>query len=394
MSKAISVEGWRFLPHSYAIVNQFQCLEMLRRKEWELHHRDVPFYGPSWRQTRGIFDSDSEERLDGIAAPPVHSAMDVTYRIAFPFNFKPSRSTRTFVFATSEGQYVPAHHICGAMPLSVATRDSDATIITPSRWSREGLLRSGADVTRIAIVPHGIDPEIFKPSENRAGVGSGEREFVFLNVGAMSGAKNMSLLLQAFAAIVQRFPMARLHLKGLDSFYRSARLLHEAVKVLTEAELNFVRPRLRYSGEILSHRQMAELYRSAHVYVSPYTAEAFNIPVLEACACGIPVICTGGGPTDEFTDPRSSLRIDSAIGKARAGLQEMRFLVPSLDSLIAHMERVQKDLDWCKAAGAAASSLARREFSWTAVVDRLVQVLLSPLAKTPDSRPTDRCGAY
>jgi glycosyltransferase involved in cell wall biosynthesis len=39
----IIVEGWRFLPHSYAIANQFQLLEMLKYPNLEIFHKDIPY---------------------------------------------------------------------------------------------------------------------------------------------------------------------------------------------------------------------------------------------------------------------------------------------------------------------------------------------------------------
>ena len=34
--KNILIEGWRFIPHSYSVVNQFQCLELLKRADVQI----------------------------------------------------------------------------------------------------------------------------------------------------------------------------------------------------------------------------------------------------------------------------------------------------------------------------------------------------------------------
>ncbi|MEG4807439.1 glycosyltransferase family 4 protein [Microcoleus sp. F8-D3] len=60
----------------------------------------------------------------------------------------------------------------------------------------------------------------------------------------------------------------------------------------------------------LSFAQIAELYQAADVYVSPYLTEGFNLQVLEAVACGLPIICTAGGPADDFTS-NFALQIES-----------------------------------------------------------------------------------
>ena len=48
------VEGWRDIPHSYAVANSFQCLEILKRPGVHLLHRDVPYILDTWRPTRGV----------------------------------------------------------------------------------------------------------------------------------------------------------------------------------------------------------------------------------------------------------------------------------------------------------------------------------------------------
>ena len=66
-------------------------------------------------------------------------------------------------------------------------------------------------------------------------------------------------------------------------------------------------PRVVLLDDDLSDEEMAALYRACDVLVHPYRGEGFAMPVLEAMACGLPVIVTGGGPTDEFCPPDAGL---------------------------------------------------------------------------------------
>ena len=94
-------------------------------------------------------------------------------------------------------------------------------VITPSRWSAEGFYKAGFKTEQVLIVPHGVDVGTFHPmpdlrSQARNEIPVAEDDFVFLSVGAMTGNKGVDLLLQAFAVVYQKFPCARLVLKGLD----------------------------------------------------------------------------------------------------------------------------------------------------------------------------------
>src|SRR5204863_3469458 len=68
-------------------------------------------------------------------------------------------------------------------------------------------------------------------------------------------------------------------------------------------------PRVELIQDELDTDALVELYRSCDVLVHPYRGEGFAMPVLEAMACGLPVIVTAGGPTDEFCPPEAGWRI-------------------------------------------------------------------------------------
>lgn len=376
------VEGWRFVPHSYSIVNSFQMLELLKRPGIRLFHRDR-FFRKRWKQVSGMFPPEQEAALREVPAPGEDQAGDVTLRMYGPFDFGGSRSRRTGVFAATEWGRISA-----AM-LQHMKRDPEGrpavapgvVVVTPSRWSQEGLVRSGLDPEAIRVVPHGVDPEIFRPAAD------GRREalrrrlqvdgrFVFLNVGLMSNRKGIGVLLKAFSRVIQRHPECRLVLKGREAMYGSRGSVAECVRaVLTPAEEREVMSRCVYLGRTLSFAQVAALYRAADAYVAPYVAEGFNMPALEAGACGLPVICTRGGPTDDFTTADFALPIDSRRQTMVIEGEERDFLAPDLDHLTSLMIEVVENPSLIARARSAGPPSVHGRFTWKHVVDRLLAAI-------------------
>ena len=156
------IEGWRFLPHSYAMVNQFQCLELLRRPEFNLFHRDAPWH-PSWKPMRGLLDERDESAIAAIPPPPADAPdeQDVVLRMSFPHDCTPSpRARRVCVFVSAEQGVVPDDYVRGAAGVVDACGQPNLHWIVPSHWSRQGLIRSGAPPARVSVVPHGISPRL------------------------------------------------------------------------------------------------------------------------------------------------------------------------------------------------------------------------------------------
>jgi len=370
------VEGWRFLPHSYAIVNQFLCLEFLRRPEIQLFHRDMPYFYPNWRPMSGVFDAATEEKIRGIPIVGPHDRFDAILRIDYPHRLNPVPGTRTCVFMTSESCVLPSA-ITGA-PTLVQDPNADILYITPSQWSKRGILRDAGPNTRIEVIPHGVDPTLFHPAtpEKRAEIRKrfGFNGFIFAHLGSMTGNKNLRLILKAFAAVAARHLDARLVLKGLDNLYNSRRCAEEAGAALTPAEIQLIEPRITYVGVALPFAEVAAFYQAIDAYVAPYSAEGFAMPVLEAIASGVPVICTAGGATDDFTTPDFALRINSTEHEAQ--IQGIRgiYLQPSLDHLTAHMFTLINRPEIAERARTAGPAFVRNGFLWPQIVDRLIDL--------------------
>lgn len=145
--------------------------------------------------------------------------------------------------------------------------------------------------------------------------------------------------------------------------------------MLNDAERARVLPRLIYTGNQLSFAQIAEFYQAADVYVSPYLAEGFNLPVLEAAACGLLVICTAGGPTDDFTRSDFALRIESKFTAVVIEGETLFMLAPEWEHLTDLMQSAIDRPEIAANARVAGPGFVAEHFSWRRGVDRLFEVI-------------------
>jgi len=380
-SRTLLVEGWRFIPHSFAIVNQFQCLELLKQENLILRHHDVPYFGGSWQATAGLFEKSAEDAIRDLRDLAPGEIPDAVLRISYPFNISASNGRRTFVFGTAEHQCVPACDIMGNRPLAEACASCDATIIAPSKWSRDGFIHSGASPDRVAVVPHGTDPGIFHPVNPSEQAGSrgkmGWSGFIFLTIGAMSANKGVTPLLKAFAAVAQKYPHVRLAMKGMAALYDSKKFIESQIQSLTQAQISLVHPRIMFLQQTFSFADIAKLYQMADAYVSPYLAEGFNMPVLEAVASGLPVICTRGGPTDDFTSGDFVLYVNAARIGVREHEQLGFELQVDLDHLVHQMMQAVESRELAAKARTEGPAFVAAGHTWGHVVQSLLKVLFA-----------------
>jgi len=385
--KSLIVAGWRFLPHSYAIVNQWQLLALSRRSDIGLKIVDLPLHSKRWKQQLGLFEPAAEECLQNLEMANAQDHADVTLRISFPFDFSASRSPLTAVFGTCEHQIIRKDQLPDTEAyeqLQKGPPPENVKAVTPSRWSAEGFYNAGFKSDQVIVVPHGVDVETFRPMPAlrepiRKKIAIPDDSFVFLSVGAMTGNKGMDILFQAFAEVSRTHSEAFLLLKGIDPLYKSSAFLSESMNTLSAADRERVQSRMIYFGDSFRLTKMAQLYQAGDAYVSPYRAEGFNLPVLEAAASGLPIVCTRGGATDDFVTDAFARRIDSKKVSGRYEGQEVFRLEPSVDHLIALMRSAIEERSWREAASNAGPAHVRANLTWDHVVDGLVRGLFSNL---------------
>lgn len=316
--RSLVVEGWRGISQSYAMVNQYQLLELMTH-DVALFHVDRPYYHSTWstEKTPDGFDPVRRARLAALPPPPPDLKPDVIFRADFPLRFAGYASKRLFVFGTSEQRNLENKVATGQLPGALS--NPDVTVVTPSNWSKEGFVAAGFDPARVLIVPHGVDPAIFGPPDPglrmqmRRAMGLGEHEFVLLSVGAMTDNKGIDLLILAYAFLRQRYPHLRLVLKDASGLYGKSG--KDVLDLLAQHRPDLITEALRASIILLSINlnlsQLCLLYGSCDAYVSPYRAEGFNVPPLEAAACGLPIVVTQGGPTDDYVHESFALTVAS-----------------------------------------------------------------------------------
>jgi glycosyltransferase involved in cell wall biosynthesis len=134
----------------------------------------------------------------------------------------------------------------------------------------------------VRVIPNGIDPAHFSPSlrlarraQARATRNFRDTDFVLLLLGNDWAVKGVPTILAAIAA----FPTLPLHLlvAGADN---AAPFRKMAGRLDISARFQCEQPR----------RDVIDLYAAADLYVSPSREDSFGLPVLEAMACGLPVI--------------------------------------------------------------------------------------------------------
>jgi glycosyltransferase involved in cell wall biosynthesis len=180
-----------------------------------------------------------------------------------------------------------------------------------SSYAEETFVQTGIDRRRLVRLPLGVDPVRFAP---RPG-GRREGPLRVLYVGRLEILKGLQYLLPAWERLGRRD--AELLLLGP--------VLPEMAPVLKRAGRN-----VRLLGE-QGPAELARHYQAADVFVFPSLCDAFGLVLLEAMACGLPVIATrNSGGTDLIRDGESGYLVPIRDVDALAGRLAVLLSQPAL----------------------------------------------------------------
>jgi len=383
------IRGWRGINHSFALVNQQQIIEMLREPGLQIFHEDMPTPLKSWHdgKVQAGFPASEDAAIQALPSPDGGS-YDAVLTLAAPFAPLSVRGERrTAMFAVTELGPGENSFAAGFEDPALYCRSDDEFIVTPTRWSRDRLVEYGFPETRIHIVPHGVRTDLFRPlslnerNAVRKQVGYQPDEFVFLNLGGMFWNKGPDLLIRAFAAVHRAAGSrrVRLLLKDQRGLYQQTAdtILQQVVAEFPGLITEEVRQAITVLPGNLKMGELRMVYGAADAYVSPYRAEGFNLPVLEAMACGLQVLATEGGATDDFLHVGHGVAIRSkAMQMEGIRSAPRRFREPILDDLIEKMVAMARDSEPRGGQPLAADvSKALSGWTWAGASDRLLELL-------------------
>lgn len=174
-------------------------------------------------------------------------------------------------------------------------------VIVPSESARADVVKwYGANPERIDIVREGVDPS-FQPVEDQATLTkTRERYFgrdrpYILFVGKLSQRRNIPNLIRAFARLrrERKIPHGLLLIGPnpldlpLEEISREQGVFDDVVRV---------------DERFPDHRAITAVYSAASVYAYPSTYDGFSLTVVEAIACGTPVVAADRAALSEILD--------------------------------------------------------------------------------------------
>jgi len=164
--------------------------------------------------------------------------------------------------------------------MHTAARKSDMIIAVSESTKRDVIQHLGitpGNEGKVRVIHEGVTSN-HVPAERNA-----HDEIVFLFVGRRDPYKNLPMLVQALADLRKEGLPAKLRVIGSDDpRYPEAQQLAVSLGV---------NDHILWSGYV-PDRDLLSAYQKADVFVLPSRYEGFGLPVLEAMACGTPVICS------------------------------------------------------------------------------------------------------
>lgn len=232
-------------------------------------------------------------------------------------------------------------------------------VIALTKTEAEQYKKMGVDENKIEIVPNGIDLSKFGNLPDKGifrqkyGIKSNEKVVLFL--GRLHRIKGVDLLVEAFSDLVTKTEGVKLVIVGPDDGFLST--LKAQIEDLKIAD------KILFTGPLYEMDKL-ESYVDADVYVLPSVYETFPVTVLEACACGMPVIVTDRCGIADIVD-----EVGYVVEYDKDQLQDAIIKVLGDEGLISKL-------------GEESKKLVKKEFGWDKIVRKIEGIYESVWSRT------------
>lgn len=267
-----------------------------------------------WDQTifRGIVQKHNSDVVffpiqDGILYPPCKQIVTVHDLHYLHFdNLMPDCSQEIPSFRTKLYQFKMPHIL-----------ERSAAVVAVSESTKQDIVDSfGINPDKIHVIYNGYDELRFRIIDNpqqtldRYGLQTGR---YFLFVGSILKHKNIARLVQAFARLESD------DLLVIAGVCKDAEYLDDIIKIA--AGLGMPESRMRYL-DYVTDGDLPYLYNGAKAFVLPSLHEGFGVPIIEAMACGTPVITSNCSAMPEVAGDAALLVDPYSVESIAAAMQD------------------------------------------------------------------------
>ncbi|WP_142688577.1 glycosyltransferase [Chitinophaga polysaccharea] len=223
-------------------------------------------------------------------------------------------------------------------------------LVAVSTEMKDQLIGLGADPGKIAFIPYGINLHRFTvtdPASNPP---------VLMNIGRFTPKKAPDLLIKAFKIVHETIPEARLEMIGGGELFESTRALAAELGLTEEITFHGVQT----SEEIIRRLHYSRMYVQHSLRPISGDSEGTPVSILEACACGLPVVSTRhAGIKDAVLEQVSGLLVNEGDYKGMA------------DAIITLL----KDPELCRQMGKAAQKRISDNYNFSIQAAKLAALL-------------------
>jgi len=232
----------------------------------------------------------------------------------------------------------------------------DATkVIALTETETEQCRIMGVDEDKIEIIPNGIDLSEYEnlpeKGEFRKKYGIQDNEKIILYLGRIHKTKGIDLLISAYADLIKKLDNVRLVIVGPDDGFLP--FLKKQVKDLK------INHKVLFTGPLYGKEKL-EAYVDADVFVLPSIYETFPNTVLEACACGTPVIATKAKHKHDWIHNK----VGYVVERDKHHLQNA-------------IVKILKDEQLRKNLGKEGKRLIKQRFNWEKIVEKFEDIYSS-----------------
>ncbi len=155
---------------------------------------------------------------------------------------------------------------------------------------KDHFIAQGIARTSIKVIHNGFEEKIKNKNEELFNDDKYKNRFIIGTAGGLSTVKRHKLIIEAMSHVVKKKPEALLIIAGEGYLQKE---LEKQIKVL----------QLENHVHLLGFvQEMSAFYSLLNMYVQTSPLEGFCMPILDAMACGLPVIATANGGSECFMD--------------------------------------------------------------------------------------------